>query len=238
MFTHFALLNSGTGAGGYGQAQPPTYTLEDYTGVTASVGARNYTNTCLSELTLDFSPTGLVMYDAKATCWASAIAGSTPTTSLSSVIPQAAWQTTVGLGAGTANTYDNATAKLTITRKTEAMYTNSGQQDPYSIVRGALTATSAMDFAPVSSEAQFLYYLSNTQPQMYLSATNGLSGSAAGTITVNANQAAFTTGAIQDNRLAFGYQLSAECVSNVTNTGPSGGYGPLVVTLTNSVVSY
>ena len=235
---YFALLNSGTGSGGYGQAQCATYTCTDYTGVTASVGARAYANTCLSELTLDFTPTGLVMYDAKATAWASAISGTTPTASLSSVIPQAAWQTTVGLGAGTANTYDNAMAKLTITRKIEPMYTNSGQQDPYSIVRGELTASMAMDFGPVSNETQFLYYLNNTQPQLFLTATNGLASTSAASITINAQQAAFTTGALNDSKTAFGYTMGAELVSNVTNVGPSGGFGPLVITLTNAVVSY
>ena len=235
---YFALLNSGTGSGGYGQAQPATYSLTDYTGVTPTVGARVYANTCLSELTLDFTPTGLVMYDAKCTSWASAISGTTPTASLSSVIPQAAWQSTVGLGAGTANTYDNMMAKLTITRKIEPYYTNSGQQDPYSIVRGELTASMAMDFGPVSNETQFNYYLLWSQPQLFLTATNGLSGSSAAAITINAQQAAFTTGALNDSKTAFGFTMGAELVSNTTNVGPSGGFGPLVITLTNSVVSY
>ena len=235
---NFALLNSGTGAGGYGQAQPPTTSFTDYTGVTASVGARAYAFACLSELTLDFTPTGLLMYDGKLTSMASAISGTTPTAALSSVIPQAAWQTTLGLGAGTANTYDNMMAKLTITRKLEPMYTNSGQQDPYSIVRGALNASMSMDFGPVQNETQFLYYLNNTQPQLFLTSTNGLSGAAAASVTINAQQAAFTTGALQDNRLAFGFQLGAELVSNTTNVGPSGGFGPLVITLTNAVVNY
>jgi hypothetical protein len=235
---YFSLLNSGTGAGGYGQAQCATYSLTDYTGVTAGVGARVYANTCLSELTLDFTPTGLLMWDAKATAWASAIAGTTPTASLSGVIPQAAWQTTVGLGAGTANTYDNMTAKLTITRKIEPYYTNSGQQDPYSIVRGELTSTMAMDFGPVSDESQFLRYLNNTQGPLFLTSTNGMSGSSAASITINAQQAAFTTGALNDSKTAFGFNMTAELVSNVTNVGPSGGFGPLVVTLVNQVVSY
>ena len=236
-YTHnFSLLNSGTGAGGYGQAQPPTYSLTDYTGVTPTVGARVYSNTCLSELSLDMTPTGLLTYDAKATAWASAIAGTTPTVALSSVIPQAAWQTTVSLG-GSPN-YDNATAKFTITRKIEPMYTNSGQQDPYSIVRGELTAAIAMDFGPVQNEAQFLYYLNNTQPTLVLTSTNGLSGTSAAQIVISCNQAAFNTGAIQDNKTAFGYAMSAMLVSNTTNAGPSGAFSPFQIALTNAVVSY
>ena len=235
---NFALLNSGTGAGGTGQAQPATYTAFDYTGVTATTGARAYSFLCPSELTLDFTPTGLLMFDCKATAFASAISGTTPTASLSSVIPQAAWQTTVGIGAGTANTYDNAMAKLTMTRKLEPMYTNSGQQDPYAIVRGTFTSNAAMDFTPASNETQFLYYLNNTQPQLYISSTNGLSGTSFASIVINAQQAAFTTGALADGKEAFGFSMGAELVSNVTNTGPSGGFGPFVATLTNSVVAY
>jgi hypothetical protein len=235
--THnFSLLNSGTGAGGYGQAQPATNALTDYTGVTASVGARVYANTCLSELALDFTPTGLLTYDAKATAWASAISGTTPTVALSSVIPQAAWQTTVSLG-GSPN-YDNATAKFTITRKLEPMYTNSGQQDPFSIVRGDLTAAVAMDFGPVQNEAQFLYYLNNTQPTLVLTSTNGLSGTSAAQIVVTCQQAAFNTSAIQDNKTAFGYQASAMLVANTTNAGPSGSFAPVQIALTNAVISY
>lgn len=235
---YFCLLNSGTGAGGYGQAQPATYSFTDAFGVPAVTGARVYANSCLSELTLDFTPTGLLMYDAKATAWASAISGTTPTASLSGVIPQAAWQTTVGLQAGTANTYDNMTAKMTITRKIEPYYTNSGQQDPYSIVRGELTSNIAMDFGPVSNETQFLYYLNNTQGPLFLTSTNGMTGSSAASITINANLAAFTTGALNDSKTAFGYNMGAELVSNVVNVGPSGGFGPFVITLTNQVVSY
>lgn len=235
---NFALLNSGTGAGGTGQAQPATYTAFDYTGVTAGTGARAYSFLCPSELTLDFTPTGLLMFDCKATAFASAISGTTPTASLSSVIPQAAWQTTVGIGAGTANTYDNAMAKLTMTRKLEPMYTNSGQQDPYAIVRGTFTSNAAMDFDPVSNETQLLYYLNNSQPQLYISSTNGLTGTSFASIVINAQQAAFVTGALTDSKEAFGYGMTAELVSNVTNTGPSGGFGPFVATLTNSVVAY
>jgi hypothetical protein len=238
-YSHFfALLNSGTGMGGYGQAQPPTYSFTDATGVPAVTGARVYANTCLSELTLDFTPTGLLAYDAKGMGWASAIAGTTPTASLSGVIPQAAWQTTVGMSAGTANTYDNLMAKLTITRKLEDMYTNSGQQDPYSIVRGELTATMAMDFGPISNENQYLLYLQNSQGQLWLNSTNGMSGSSAASITINAQQAAFTTGSYNDSKVAFGLTMSAELVSNTTNVGPSGAFGPCVITLVNSVVSY
>jgi hypothetical protein len=238
-YSHFfALLNSGTGMGGYGQAQPPTYSFTDATGVPAVTGARVYANTCLSELTLDFTPTGLLMYDAKGTGWASAISGTTPTASLSGVIPQAAWQTTLGIGAGSANTYDNMMAKLTITRKIEPFYTNSGQQDPYSIVRGELTAALAMDFGPISNEVQYLLYLNNTQGQMWINSTNGMSGSSAASITINAQQAAFTTGTYNDSKVAFSLTMGAELVSNPTNVGPSGSFGPCVIQLVNAVVSY
>jgi hypothetical protein len=236
-YTHnFSLLNSGTGAGGYGQAQPPTNSLTDYTGVTPTVGARVYANTCLSELALDFTPTGLLTYDAKATAWASAISGTTPTVALSSVIPQAAWQTTVSLG-GSPN-YNNATGKFTITRKLEPMYTNSGQQDPFSIVRGELTGAVAMDFGPVQNEAQFNYYLLNSQPTLVLTSTNGLAGSSAAQIVVSCQQTAFNTSAIQDNKTAFGYQSNAMLVANTTNAGPSGSFSPFQIALTNAVVNY
>lgn len=86
---NFALLNSGAGMGGWSQAQPPTYTVVDLTGLPATTGARNYAYTCLSELSLTLDPEKLFEWDAKATAVASVIAGTAPTASFSSEIGRA-----------------------------------------------------------------------------------------------------------------------------------------------------
>ena len=101
---NFSLLNAGLGGGGWTASQPPTYTYEDYTGVPATYGARNYGYACFSEVSITSEATALVNWEGKMTALASQIATSTPTTSLTTVAPQAAWRSTVSLaGAGTLN---------------------------------------------------------------------------------------------------------------------------------------
>lgn len=236
-YTHnFSLLNSGAGMGGFLQAQPPTYTITDLTGVPATSGARQYAYTCLSEMTVTGSSTALVEWDAKATGLESAIAGTTPTAAFSSVIPQASWISTVTLG-GTQE-FNDMEWKLTVTRKLEPLYTNSGQQNPFGIARGPLTATMGLNFNPALDESEYLMYLNNTQPTLVVNASNGLSGTSAVDLVITAQAAAFDTASIQDNKTVFGYDQTAMLVANTTNTGPSGGFSPCLISLTNQVVNY
>jgi hypothetical protein len=233
---NFSLLNSGTGMGGFSAAQPPTYTFTDYTGVTASTGARNYAYTCMSELALTGTATELLMWEGKGTGFASAIAGSTPTATLSTVKPQASWPSTVSIAASQVNTI--AEWKLTLTRKLDPKFTNSGQQTPFAIPRGELGATLALNYDPAIDETPFLLYLNNTQPILAITATNGLSGANLVQAVINVQVAAYDTGEIEDSKTTFGYNTTVMAVANSTNAGPSGGVSPVQIALTNSVVSY
>jgi hypothetical protein len=189
-----------------------------------------------SEVTISSDPTKLLEWDGKMEALASQIAGSQPSVSLSSVAPQAAWESTVTLaGAGTFNC---SMWKLTLQRKLAPKYTNSGQQDFFALPRGYLSAMLAMDFDPASDEGEFNYYLSNTQPTCVLTAVNGLSGSLAASLTITANQIGFDSGELNDSKDTFGFDMSAKLVDNVVNVGPSAGYGPCIVTLQNQVTSY
>jgi len=233
---NFALLNAGLGAGGWTASQPPTYTYVDYTGVPATSGARNYAYSCFSEVTITGEATALVMWDGKITSLASAITASTPTTTLTTVAPQAAWNTTVTLaGAGTYNTDEY---KVTLTRKIGPYFTDSGQRDPFAIVRGAFGAALSLNFGPASDEAEFNYYLANSQPTLSIVSSNGLAGTAAASLTITAQVAAFDTAELDDSKDAFGFDSTVKCVANTTNAGPSGGYSPLTLTLTNGVLNY
>ena len=235
--THnFTLLNQGTGGGGWTASQPPTYTYEDFTGVPLTTGARNYAYSCYSEVAITGEATGLVMWDGKITAIASTIAATTPTTSLTSVIPQASWLSTVALaGAGTLN---NAEWKLTLSRKLSPKFTNSGQQDPFAIARGGFGAALSFNFDPASDETEFFYYLNNTQPQAQITASNGLAGSNAASLVIKAQVAAFDTGELNDSKDVFGFDTTVKAVANTTNTGPSGGFSPVLISLTNGVINY
>ena len=233
---NFSLLNAGLGGGGWTASQPPTYTYEDYTGVTPTSGARNYAYSCFSEVTITSEATALLMWEGKLTAIASQPAVSTPTTALTTVIPQAAWRATVSFaGAGTLNI---AEWKLSLMRKLAPKFTNSNQQDPFAIARGYFTAGLSFNVDPASDESEWQYYLQNTQPVCQLVATNGLVGTLGATLTVNANQTGFDTGEIVDSKEVFGYDLTAKLIANTTNTGPSGGFSPVSVTLANQVINY
>jgi hypothetical protein len=96
----------------------------------------------------------------------------------------------------------------------------------------------AWDFDPASDETEFQLYLNNTQPAGSIVASNGLSGTNAASLVISAAKLGFTDGALEDGKEVFGYTESSKLIENTTNVGPSGGYGPCVVTLTNGVVSY
>lgn len=233
---NFALLNNGLGAGGWTASQPPTYTYYDYSGVPATSGARQYGYSCFSDVTITSDATKLLMWEGKMQALASTISASTPPVDLTTVAPQAAWRSTVTLaGAGTLNI---AEFKLTLTRKLGAKYTNSNQQDFYALPRGYLSAALSFNFDPASDEEEFFYYLNNTQPSCVLTCTNGLPGSLAASMVVTANQIGFDTGELVDSREVFGFDMNSKLVDNTVNVGPSSGFGPCIVQLNNSVISY
>jgi hypothetical protein len=233
---NFSLLNSGTGMGGFSAAQPPTLTVTDYTGVTATTGARNYAYTCCSELALTGTATELLMWEGKGTGFASQIAGGTPTATLSTVKPQASWESTVSVAASQVNMIEEW--KLTLTRKLDPKFTNSGQQTPFAIPRGELSAALSLNYDPAIDETPFLLYLNNTQPILSITAGNGLSGANLVQVVMNVQVAAYETGEIEDSKTTFGYNTTVAAVANSTNAGPSGGVSPVQIALTNAVVSY
>ena len=86
VYTHVAsLLNTGT-------AQPPSHTLTDFQGLTATSGARSYAGSCLSELTLKGNPesTLLEMAIKGSSYWSNAFPTAPPTVDLPTESPMAA----------------------------------------------------------------------------------------------------------------------------------------------------
>ena len=233
---NFAQLNIGTGMGGFTQSQPPTYTFTDSTGVPASTGARQYAYAVFSEVALTSNATALLEWDGKITALASEIAATTPTTSLSDVAPLAAWNTTVTIAGG--GTYNTDEWKLTLQRKITPKYGNNGQQAPYAIPRGALSAMLNFTFDPAQDELQYLSMRDATIQTLSLNSTNGQSGTAASSIQITATKMQMDTSVIDDTKDVFGWQNTAKLIENTTDTGPSGGYGPCIIALTNRTISY
>jgi len=227
----YNVLNSGNG-------QPSSLTITDFQGSTASTGTRQYTGCCLSEL--NFKGTmenSAITYDASGQGWPSASATAfTPV--ISTVAPQAAWETTVGLN-GTVGSAQIKTVNdfsLSIKRELQIYYTGQNLAVPYQIVRGRLTASGSFNFVAADDTAQ-TYLTSNTQPQMQLIISNGLSGASLLSMQVDVNQCAFTTSKISRGNVAVEFATDWDAIANTTNVGYSAGYGPLSFTMQNAVAA-
>lgn len=238
LYTHtFSQLNNGTGAGGWCNTQPKTHTFTDYTGLTATVGARSYAYACLSDLNITATSTALLMWDAKASAFLSAAAASAPTAAPSAVATQPSWNAPT-FTVGGVQTNDIAEYKLGLQRVLTPKWTNQGSQQPYAIPRGPLTATMSINFDPAVDESAYLAYFNNTQPTIVITQSNGGVGQAAITLTITAQVAAYDTATLEDSKTVFGYQTTQKLVQSTTGIGPSGGYTPVKIALTNAVPSY
>jgi hypothetical protein len=227
--TLFSVLNTGT-------AQPKSHTFTDYQGPTASTGTRAYPGTCLSELAFKGTvESSAIDYTAKGMGWPSASAAAF-TSSPSAIKAQPSWETQVGL-AGTVSGAPILTINdfaFTITRELEAIYTAQNSQSPYYIQRGRLTAGGSLN-AVVNNETFLTYLNSNTQPQLQLIISNGLSGASLLSMQVDVLLAAFTDSKIQRGKAAVEYAANFAAIANTTNVGQSAGFGPIQVTIQNAI---
>jgi hypothetical protein len=231
-FTYaWSLLNSGGG-------QPTSHTVTHYLGPTSTSGARQYPGFCASELDFKFNAESeLFMYDLKGTAYPSIILGSTPTAAPTGVIPIASWQTTIGIG-GTAVGSPVITVmdgEIDIKRELTPYFTATGVQVPYIIQRGGLSVTGKLNFGAVPNEAALLYMLNNTQPQVQIIISNGLSSVNLITVQFDLQTAAFIEAEAETGKTAVGYNTSFKAVLNTTNAGGSGGYSPIKVTVTCAI---
>jgi hypothetical protein len=228
----WSLLNSGSG-------QPLSHTLTHFLGPTATSGARQYPGACMSDMSFAIKPaTALFTWSGNLTAYPSAAAGSQPTANGTGILPIAAWQTKVGIGGpASGGTLLTTPGDITIDlkRELEAYYTSQGSQSPYIIQRGGLSCTGKIMFPAVPDESSLLYMLNNTQPQLQVVVSNGLSGTALITIQFDIQVAAFTTSEDDTSKPAVAYQDGFKAVFNTTNAGGSGGLSPLKISVTNNV---
>lgn len=229
--TVFSTLNSGNG-------QPSSLTITDYQGPTASTGTRAYAGCCLSELNIKGNAeSSTLMYDAKGMGWPSASAAAF-TSNPSSSLPQASWRLQAGLAGPASGGTLVATIgewALNFKRVIEPIFTGQNSQNPYVIFRGKLTCSGSFTFPAVNNENQLTILLSNTQPQVQLIVTNGLSSTSTLTLQADSQTTAYTTSVIDRSRASVGYQVTWDSIANTTNAGGSGGYSPAAVTLVNNI---
>lgn len=225
--TQFSLLNTGT-------AQPGSLTVFDFQGPTASTGTRAYPGSCLSEVGLKGTVDSTTIdYTGKFQGWPSA-AATAFTSAPSSDAGQPAWESQVGL-VGTVSGAPVLTVNdwgLTISRELETIFTGQNTQNPYFIQRGKLTAAGALN-AVVNNETFLTYLNSNTQPQLQVIVSNGLTGANLRSMQVDVQLAAFSDSKITRGKAAVEYAATYLAVANSTNVGYSGGLGPVTLTITN-----
>lgn len=232
-FTYaWSLLNSGTG-------QPISHTLTHSLGPTATVGARAYPGFCMSALNLTFNAESeLFSWTGQGTSYPSAPAAVAPTANPTTVLPIASWQTKVGIGGpASGGTLVNTVTdgEIDIVRELLPVFTATGSQVPYIIQRGGLSVNGKINFGAVGDESALLYMLNNTQPQVQVLISNGLSGANLITIQLDIQVAAFTAATPDTSKAAVGYQDTFEAVFNTTNAGGSGGLSPIKVSVTCGV---
>lgn len=234
----FGLLNGGNG-------QPPSHTFIQRTQIPGSANhsAAQYAYCCLSKLTLTGNASGLFTYSATMSSYFYTNPASTPTATISAVRATPNWRSLVGIGgpaSGGTLVNDIEEWEIEITRVVEPIATADGQQNPYVIARGVLSATSKLNFQPALDESALTTMLSNTQPQTQILYSNGLAGTANVTYTINAQQTAYNASKLTENKALFGYDNTAMLIANTTDgaAGNSGGYSPLSIVLANNTPYY
>ncbi|MFI1165654.1 phage tail tube protein [Streptomyces sp. NPDC020801] len=226
-----ALLNSGSG-------QPVTHTITHFLGPTATSGARQYPGACFSELSMKWNAESeLLTWSGKATTWPSVALGSAPVAAPSTVLPVASWRMLLGIGGpATGATLINTVTdgELTIKREVNPYFTVTGTQNPYIIQRGGLSVEGKLNFV-AADESPLLYMLNNTQPQLQIVLDNGLTSTNKITFQIDCQTAAFTSMDPEGTKSAVEYGGSFTAILNTTNSGGSGGYSPIKVSVTNNV---
>lgn len=231
----FALQNAGPCNSQALVAQARSLTLTDWSGVTASTGARQYPGSMLSELSYSFDATKLLTFSAKASSWGSAPAGVTPTPSVTSLVAIPGWNCAVGIGgpaSGGTLVASVTSMALTLTRALR-VYPALGAKQPYIIRQGKFGVTGQFTLV-ATDETHILNYLNNTQPQLQIVYTTG-SGLTAQTVQFDLNQVYYKAAALDRGQEEVDVQVDFTGIANTTNIGSSGGFSPLMVTLKNTV---
>jgi hypothetical protein len=231
-YTHvFNILNSGSG-------QPPLLSATDYTGITAVTGARTYSDLCTSQVDITGNTEQLLEMKMTGNSWQSVPAAGTsaPANLPSPAVPVAAWDTTITVG-GSAMTQAGDWG-FSIKRELQVYWVAQGTQSPFVIARGTLDATANLNYTVATDETGLLLMLQNQQPPLVVTTTNGLSGTALIQLQITAAVAGYTSAKPNRGAVLTGYDDQIQCVANSTNSGGSGGLGPITVSLTNNVPTY
>jgi hypothetical protein len=232
-YTHtWNILNNSSG-------QPPTHTFTDYTSLTSTVGARAYVGAAVGVIDITGNSEQLLEFKMTGNAWLSTPSSVAPTNTVSTAIPIPNWRSTVTVGGS--QLYDVGEWTVSLKRTLQVYWTDQGTvQNPYIIARGPLDATGTLNYTVPVDESPLTQMLSNTQPTLSIAINNGLAGTSTSylAMTVAANVAAFEKAKPTRSEVLIGYTDDWQSVANSTNSGGSGGLGPVTVTVTNNTPTY
>ena len=214
------LLNTGS------TGQPTSHSLTHFYGATST--SRAYTALQWNDVELSFTAQDLVKFTAKASSLLSTTQ-TTPTPSYTAVQPMAAWQCVCTIGGATSVVVTEAT--VTMSRKQDIINGLTGLQSPAQIFEGPLNVTWKISALADPSDTALLYYLNNTQPSVDLLLTQGTSA----IIQVHSSTVAMTAGPFKADKDVIEIDLAGTAVA--TTADALTGYGPVKVTLTNSIAT-
>lgn len=233
-FSHtFSLLNSGN------EGQPPTHTITHYNGISGTYKANQYGYWCCSGCSFNMDAEKLFTHQTKGTAYIREAATAAVTNNFSSVPVYPNWRFAVGIGgpaSGATLVNDVSMSSLDITRTVKGYWTANGQQLPYAIARNDI-GVSGKFTEIAANDNPMLELLNNTQPQIQLAATNGLTGANLLAITFNMQQAAYETVKLNNNDV-IQYESTFKPVATAANAGGSGGQSPISVVIQNAVATY
>jgi hypothetical protein len=227
-----------------GASQPSALTLVHYQGTPATYFARTYAGCCVSELSIKGNAeSSLITMDVKGIGWPSAIAAAAPTSSPSTETPIAAWRYVLGIaGVASGGTQVKTTGEfeISINRTLEPIYTGQNASTPFYIHRGDVEASGKLKFTAAADETALTYMLNNTQPQIQLLMSNGVtptSDAAYRALQIDVQKGAFKTSKLDMGAAAVAYDVEFDAIATTTNAGASGGYSPIKLTVSNAVVA-
>lgn len=231
----FALQNGGVTQSQLQTAQAHSLTVTDWSGVTATTGARAYPGAMFSELAITVDPTKLLTFSAKATSWGSVAAASTPPVTISALGPQPAWDVAVGIGgpaSGGTLMSNVANLSVTLTRQVKVLPALGGK-NPYLIKQGKLGMAGKFTLY-AADETPLTNYLTNQQPQLQIVCATG-SGASTQLLQFDMQQVYYKTSVINRSSEAVTFDVDFTAIANTTNVGASGGFSPVMVTTKSAV---
>ncbi len=207
------------------QGQPPSYQITDFNGI----NARQWGGVQFSDLNLKVSGSGLAVWDAKASAFASGVVA-TPSSNFSTTRATPGYSGVVTLN-GSASA-DLKTIDLNFKRNVDVIENIDGGPDPARVFDGTVGVTGKATWR-VKDDTIRGYYLNNTQPSLDIAWNIGTGAGQLG-LTVHGTKVAFKT--YKDIRTAahLAAETDLEFLANTTDVGTSAGFSPVKVTLRNA----